>query len=126
MVGLDRFRSLRPAYCPLSHFALLRNATIKKSTCAPDSGKLSCSRHGSDSGGGISLYGVNEEPEGRASMSLESHLAELQRKHGEIEQEIDEAMTHPSATDMEIIELKRRKLAIKDEMYKLRVSPTRH
>jgi hypothetical protein len=59
-------------------------------------------------------------------MSLESHLAELQRKHGEIERELDEAMTHPSVTDMEIAELKRRKLAIKDEIYKLRVEPTRH
>ena len=59
-------------------------------------------------------------------MSLESHLAELQRKHGEIEQEIDEAMAHPSVPDAEIAELKRRKLAIKDEIYKLRISPTRH
>ncbi len=59
-------------------------------------------------------------------MSLESHLAELQRKHGEIEQEIDEAMAHPSASDGEIAELKRRKLAIKDEIHKIRVLPTRH
>ncbi|MEX0954247.1 MAG: DUF465 domain-containing protein [Rhizobiaceae bacterium] len=59
-------------------------------------------------------------------MSLESHLAELQRKHGEIEQEIDEAMAHPSVTDLEIVELKRRKLAIKDQIHKVRVLPTRH
>lgn len=59
-------------------------------------------------------------------MSLESHLAELHRKHGEIEREIDEALTHPSATDLEIAELKRRKLAIKDEIYKIRAEPTRH
>ena len=59
-------------------------------------------------------------------MSLESHLAELQRKHGEIEQEIDEAMAHPSVTDLEIAELKRRKLAIKDQIHRMRVSPTRH
>jgi hypothetical protein len=59
-------------------------------------------------------------------MSLESHLAELQRKHGEIEQEIDEAMTHPSVTDLEIAELKRRKLAIKDQIHRMRVLPTRH
>lgn len=59
-------------------------------------------------------------------MSLESHLAELQRKHGEIEQEIDEAMAHPSVTDLEIAELKRRKLAIKDQIHRMRVLPTRH
>jgi hypothetical protein len=58
-------------------------------------------------------------------MSLASHLAELQRKHGDIEREIDEALTHPSCDTLEIAKLKRRKLAIKDEIEKLR-SPTRH
>lgn len=59
-------------------------------------------------------------------MSLASHLAELQRKHGEIERELDEAMAHPSADDLEIATMKRRKLAIKDEIEKLRAQPTRH
>jgi len=59
-------------------------------------------------------------------MSLASHLAELQRRHGEIERELDEAMAHPSADDLEIAAMKRRKLAIKDEIEKLRVQPTRH
>ena len=59
-------------------------------------------------------------------MSLASHLAELQRKHGDIEREIDEALTHPSVDDLEIASLKRRKLALKDEMEKLRSSATRH
>ena len=58
-------------------------------------------------------------------MSLASHLAELERKHGDLEREIDEAMAHPSYDDLEIARLKRRKLAIKDEIEKLRV-PTRH
>ncbi|MBN9038140.1 MAG: DUF465 domain-containing protein [Rhizobiales bacterium] len=59
-------------------------------------------------------------------MSLASHLAELQRRHGEIERELDEAMAHPSADDLEIAAMKRRKLAIKDEIEKLRTQPTRH
>ncbi len=59
-------------------------------------------------------------------MSLESHLAELERKHGEIEREIDQARLHPSASDAEIVKLKRRKLAIKDEIHKIRIPPTRH
>jgi hypothetical protein len=59
-------------------------------------------------------------------MSLASHLAELQRKHGEIERELDEAMAHPSIDDLEIVTLKRRKLALKDQMEKLRSEPTRH
>jgi hypothetical protein len=59
-------------------------------------------------------------------MSLANHLEELQRKHGDIERELDEAMLHPSVDDLEIAALKRRKLAIKDEIEKLRVRPTRH
>jgi hypothetical protein len=57
-------------------------------------------------------------------MSLASHLEELQRKHGDIERQIDEAMTHPSADDLEIASLKRRKLALKDEIEKLKTQTT--
>ncbi|HEY5819636.1 MAG TPA: YdcH family protein [Mesorhizobium sp.] len=59
-------------------------------------------------------------------MSLASHLEELQRKHGDIEREIDEAMGHPSVNDLDIVTLKRRKLALKDEIEKLKVRPTTH
>lgn len=60
-------------------------------------------------------------------MSLASHLEELKRKHGDIEREIDEAMAHPSIDDLQIVSLKRRKLALKDEIEKLRSrSPTTH
>lgn len=58
-------------------------------------------------------------------MSLETHLEELQRKHGDIDREIGEAMAHPSVDDLDIATLKRRKLAIKDEIERLR-KPTRH
>jgi hypothetical protein len=53
-------------------------------------------------------------------MSLANHLDELQRRHGEIDRQIDEALLHPSVDDLEIATLKRRKLALKDEMEKLR------
>jgi hypothetical protein len=60
-------------------------------------------------------------------MSLANHLEELQRKHGDIEREIDEAMLHPSVDDLEIVSLKRRKLAIRDEIEKLKTMPgTQH
>ena len=59
-------------------------------------------------------------------MSLANHLEELQRKHGDIERELDEAMLHPSVDDLEIVALKRRKLAIKDEIEKLKANPTKH
>jgi hypothetical protein len=67
---------------------------------------------------------------GESIMSLESHLAELQRRHGDLERKIDEALMHPSVDNLEIVELKRRKLAIKDEIERLRtqtaVSTTTH
>jgi hypothetical protein len=59
-------------------------------------------------------------------MSLASHLDELKRRHNDIEREIDEALTHPSVDDLEIAALKRRKLAIKDEMEKLKAGHTTH
>jgi hypothetical protein len=63
---------------------------------------------------------IEETMKGAAIMSLANHLDELQRKHGDIERQIDEALTHPSVDDLEIVSLKRRKLAIKDEIEKLR------
>lgn len=59
-------------------------------------------------------------------MSLANHLEELQRKHGDIDRELDEALLHPSVDDLEIANLKRRKLAIKDEIEKLKGEPTKH
>ena len=59
-------------------------------------------------------------------MSLASHLEELQRKHGDIEREIDQALAHPSVDDLEVVTLKRRKLALKDEIAKLLSSRTTH
>ena len=53
-------------------------------------------------------------------MSIQSHLAELERKHQALEQEIAEAMAHPSSDDLKIAELKRRKLQVKDELARLR------
>lgn len=60
-------------------------------------------------------------------MSLATHLEELKRRHNDIEREIDDALTHPSVDDLEIATLKRRKLAIKDEIAKLNtLQPTQH
>ena len=59
-------------------------------------------------------------------MSLATHLEELKRKHSDIEREIDDALSHPSVDDLEIVTLKRRKLAIKDEIEKLKVQRTTH
>jgi len=53
-------------------------------------------------------------------MSLNSHLAELERKHQALEQEIQKAVTSPSSSDVEIAQLKRKKLVLKDQMMRLR------
>jgi hypothetical protein len=52
-------------------------------------------------------------------MSIEAHLAELERRHRDLEAEIAEARAHPSIDDLEIVKLKRRKLLLKDEIVRL-------
>ncbi len=52
-------------------------------------------------------------------MSLEAHLKELERRHRALEAEIAEARAHPSIDDLEVVELKRRKLLVKDELARL-------
>ena len=53
-------------------------------------------------------------------MSMQSHLSELERRHRALEDEIAEALAHPSTDDLKIAELKRRKLQVKDEIARLR------
>jgi hypothetical protein len=53
-------------------------------------------------------------------MNMESHLAELERRHQALEQEIEEALHHPSVDTLTLTELKRRKLQLKDEIAKLK------
>ena len=52
-------------------------------------------------------------------MSIAAHLAELERRHRALEAEIVEARAHPSIDDLRIVELKRRKLLLKDEIARL-------
>jgi hypothetical protein len=53
-------------------------------------------------------------------MTIQAHLSELERRHQALEQEIAEAMSHPSSDNLKIAELKRRKLHVKDEIERLR------
>jgi len=52
-------------------------------------------------------------------MSREAHLAELERRHRALETEIVEARSHPSIDNLQIMEMKRRKLLVKDEIARL-------
>jgi hypothetical protein len=61
-------------------------------------------------------------------MSPDVHLAELKAQHQALEDEISDALAHPSTDDTKITELKRRKLHVKDEIARLqdRVSASIH
>ena len=47
-------------------------------------------------------------------MSLQTHLAELERKHRQLEEAIAQAVASPSSDDLNVVELKRKKLLLKD------------
>jgi hypothetical protein len=55
-------------------------------------------------------------------MALQAHLVELERKHKSLENELHDALIHPSTDDLQIVELKRRKLMVKDQIERLRHS----
>ena len=52
-------------------------------------------------------------------MTILAHLSELERRHQALEDELADAINHPSSDDLKIVELKRRKLLVKDEMARL-------
>ena len=53
-------------------------------------------------------------------MALQAHLVELERKHKVLETELHEALDHLSTDDLQIVELKRRKLLLRDEIARLK------
>ena len=59
-------------------------------------------------------------------MSNQTQLAELEKRHQALEQEINDALAHPSIDGLKIAELKRRKLQVKDEIARLRQGASVH
>jgi hypothetical protein len=61
-------------------------------------------------------------------MAIQAHLVELERKHRVLEGELHDALVHLSTDDLRIVELKRRKLMVRDEIERLKhnVDPTVH
>ncbi|KZL20798.1 hypothetical protein PsAD2_01287 [Pseudovibrio axinellae] len=55
-------------------------------------------------------------------MSIREHLTELERRHENIEKELESTKHHPSIDELEIGQLKRQKLKLKDEISRIRVS----
>jgi len=54
-------------------------------------------------------------------MTISSHLDALQKKHEALEIQINDALASPSSEDLEISDLKRKKLLLKDEIEKLKL-----
>lgn len=55
-------------------------------------------------------------------MSTQTHLEALKTKHKACEAQLAEAISHASASDQEIAEIKHRKLQLKDEIAELEAS----
>jgi len=52
-------------------------------------------------------------------MTTEGHIAALERRHKELERQIETELAHLAHDDMMIAALKRKKLEIKDELHRL-------
>jgi hypothetical protein len=59
-------------------------------------------------------------------MSIQEHLVDLKAQHQALEEEIADAIAHPSTDDAKIAELKRRKLQVKDEIVRMQSSTSIH
>lgn len=59
-------------------------------------------------------------------MSMQSHLAELERRHAEMERKIEDALLHPSTDPLQVTDMKRKKLKLKDEIERIRKDETLH
>ena len=52
-------------------------------------------------------------------MTTEGHIEALERRHRELDRQIELEISHPSHDDLTIAALKRKKLEIKDELARL-------
>lgn len=52
-------------------------------------------------------------------MTTEGHIAALERRHQELDRQIETEMQHMTRDDLLIAALKRKKLEVKDELAKL-------
>jgi len=57
-------------------------------------------------------------------MSLSSHLEELRKKHQSLSDRVESALLSPGVDDLEITELKKQKLRLKEEIHRLSATET--
>ncbi len=55
-------------------------------------------------------------------MSIQADLAALEQQHQALDHEIAEAQQHHATDDLKLVELKRRKLQVKDQIARLKNS----
>jgi hypothetical protein len=55
-------------------------------------------------------------------MTLASHLSELQRKHQHVSAEVEQAQRSPAFDDLRVMDLKKKKLRLKEEIERLKHS----
>ena len=55
-------------------------------------------------------------------MTTEGHIAALERRHKELERQIETELAHLAHDDMMIAALKRKKLEIKEELHRLQAA----
>lgn len=58
-------------------------------------------------------------------MSIDGHLDALKRKHGALDNEINDMLARPAPDESKLNRLKREKLRLKDEIEKIKAQ-TRH
>lgn len=59
-------------------------------------------------------------------MAVTARIAELERRHQMMEREIETALAHPGADPLEVVELKRKKLKLKESIERLKVDHHLH
>ena len=52
-------------------------------------------------------------------MTLTSHIAELKRKHRDLSEAVEAAQRSPGTDDLNIAQMKKRKLALKEQINRL-------
>jgi hypothetical protein len=57
-------------------------------------------------------------------MTTEGHIAALERRHQDLDRQIEAEMQHPTRDDLLIASLKRKKLELKDELARLTREPS--
>jgi hypothetical protein len=53
-------------------------------------------------------------------MALDAHIAELSERHRTLDRKIEEELARPTVDDLRVVELKRQKLRLKDELERLK------